>query len=167
MVAEFLGQVRPDFWISDRLSAQMGWAVKEQQVCLSHLLRDIQYAIDCGDDAFAPPLKTLLKWAVRMGRRRPDLADTTLAAYHSRLRSKLDELLKIGPPTDAGQKLQRIIKKFRQNLFVFVTNLRRLHRLAVDYARRWTGLAAHRFPRRHHQMVVDRPPEPVVTPAIE
>jgi len=122
VVAEFLGEARPDFWVSDRLSAQMGWAVKEQQVCLSHLLRDIQYAIECGDDAFAPPLKTLLKWAVRMGRRRPDLADTTLAAYHSRLQSKLDELLKISPQTDAGQKLQRIIKKFRQNLFVFVTN---------------------------------------------
>ena len=42
--------------------------------------------------------------------------------YHSRLQSKLDELLKISPQTDAGQKLQRIIKKFRQNLFVFVTN---------------------------------------------
>jgi len=36
VVAEFLGEVRPDFWVSDRLSAQMGWAAKEQQVCLAH-----------------------------------------------------------------------------------------------------------------------------------
>ena len=122
VVAEFLGEVRPDFWVSDRLSAQMGWAAKEQQVCLAHLQRDIQYAIDCGDYAFGPPLKTLLKWAIRMGRRRPQLADATLVAYHSRLQGKLDDLLKITPATEAGQKLQRIIKKFRQNLFVFVTN---------------------------------------------
>jgi transposase len=85
-------------------------------------LRDIQYAIDAGDDAFAPGMKALLKRAARIGRRRPALADSTLAAYHSRLQTRLDELLKIVPDTKAGQKLQRIIKRFRQNLFVFVTN---------------------------------------------
>jgi len=52
----------------------------------------------------------------------PGPEDSTLAAYHSRLQSRLDELLKIVPDTKAGQKLQRIIKRFRQNLFVFVTN---------------------------------------------
>ena len=100
----------------------MGWASKDHQVCLAHLLRDIQYAIDAGDDVFAPGMKALLKRAARIGRRRPALADSTLAAYHSRLQTRLDELLKIVPDTKAGQKLQRIIKRFRQNLFVFVTN---------------------------------------------
>jgi len=122
VVAEFLGDVRPDFWVSDRLAAQMGWATKDHQACLAHLLRDIQYAIDCGDDALAPGLKVLLKRATRIGRRRPDLADSTLAVYHSRLQSRLDDLLKIVPATTAGEKLLRIIKRFRQNLFVFVTN---------------------------------------------
>ena len=122
MIAEFLGDVRPEFWVSDRLHAQMGWATKEQQVCLAHILRDIEYAIDCGDHAFAPKLKTLLKWAIRMGRRRPDLADATLVSYHARIQAKLDELLKIEPATEAGQKLQQMIKKYRQNLFVFATN---------------------------------------------
>jgi transposase len=122
VVAEFLGDIRPDFWVSDRLGAQMGWATKEQQVCLAHVLRDIQYAIDAGDDAFAPGILALVKRAIRIGRRRPDLADTTLVAYYSRLQTKLDQLLKIGPDIKAGQKLQRMIKKYRQNLFVFVTN---------------------------------------------
>ncbi|WP_460019016.1 IS66 family transposase [Magnetospira thiophila] len=122
VVEEFLGEVRPDFWVSDRLAAQMGWAAKDHQACLAHLLRDIQYAIDAGDDALAPGLGALLKRATRIGRRRPDLADATLAAYHSRLQSRLDELLKIVPATTAGEKLLRSIKRFRQNLFVFVTN---------------------------------------------
>ena len=100
----------------------MGWAAKDHQVCLAHLLRDIQYAIDAGDDAFAPGMKALLKRAMRIGRRRPALADATLAAYHARLQTRLDALLTIVPDTKAGQKLQRIIKRFRQNLFVFVTN---------------------------------------------
>ena len=122
VVAEFLGDVRPDFWVSDRLGAQMGWATKDHQACLAHLLRDVQYAIDAGDDGLAPGLKALLKRATRIGRRRPDLADSTLAVYHSRLQSRLDDLLKIVPVTTVGQKLLRTIKRFRQNLFVFVTN---------------------------------------------
>lgn len=122
VVEEFLGDVRPDFWVSDRLGAQMGWAAKDHQVCLAHLLRDVQYAIDSGDAAFAPALRTLLQWAIRVGRRRPLLADKILAAHYSRLQAKLSQLLKIEPNCEAGEKLQRIIKKHRQNLFVFVTN---------------------------------------------
>ena len=122
VVKEFLGDIRPAFWISDRLGAQMGWARTDHQVCLSHLLRDIQYAIDAGDDTFAPGIKSLLKRAIRIGRRRQTLTDATLAIYHARLQTSLDVLLKIVPATEPGQKLQRIIKRFRQNLFVFITN---------------------------------------------
>ncbi len=32
----FLGDFRPDFWVSDRYGGQFGWAEKENQVCLSH-----------------------------------------------------------------------------------------------------------------------------------
>jgi transposase len=122
VVAEFLGEVRPAFWISDRLGAQQGWAAKGHQACLAHLLRDVQYAIDAGDDAFAPGLKHLLKRAIRIGHRRDRLADATLVAYHARLQRDLDALLQIAPANKAGQKLQRIGKRFRQNLFVFITN---------------------------------------------
>src|SRR3954449_10087286 len=92
------------------------------QVCLAHLIRDVQYAIDAGDAAFAPGMKHLLQRAVRIGHRRPALADATLAAYHGRLQRALDELLKIVPDNKPGLKLQRIIKRFRQNLFVFLTD---------------------------------------------
>jgi transposase len=122
VVAEFLGDVRPAFWVSDRLGAQIGWAAKEHQVCLAHLLRDIQYALDAGDDALAPRIMALLKQALRIGRRRAELADITLATYHARLQTRIDALLTIVPTTKAGRKLQRILKRFRQNLFVFITN---------------------------------------------
>ncbi|MDO9714545.1 IS66 family transposase, partial [Paracraurococcus lichenis] len=38
------------------------------------------------------------------------------------LQRALDELLKIVPDNKPGLKLQRIIKRFRQNLFVFLTD---------------------------------------------
>jgi transposase len=122
VVDEFLGAVRPEFWVSDRFGAQLGWATKGHQACLAHLLRDVQYAIDAGDVVFAPGVKKLLKQAIAVGRRRDRLKDATLAHYAGRLEAKLDRLLKLEPDTDQGLKLQRILKKFRQNLFVFVTN---------------------------------------------
>ena len=36
VVETFLGRWRPDYWISDRLGSQAGWAAREQQFCLSH-----------------------------------------------------------------------------------------------------------------------------------
>src|SRR5208337_4157421 len=74
VVADFLGNFRPDFWVSDRYGGQMGWATVNHQVCLAHLIRDVQYAIDAGDDIFAPELRHLLGRACRIGRRRERLA---------------------------------------------------------------------------------------------
>ena len=41
VVAEVLGDVRPDFWVSDRFAAQMGWAKTDNQVCLAHLIASV------------------------------------------------------------------------------------------------------------------------------
>jgi len=69
-----------------------------------------------------PRIMALLKRAIRIGRRRPKLTDTTLATYQARLQTRIDVLLTIVPATKAGGKLQRILKRFRQSLFVFITN---------------------------------------------
>ena len=121
VVGSFLGDYRPDCWVSDRYGAQMGWAQKEHQICLAHLIRDVQYAIDAGDRMLAPSLKMLLKRACAIGRRRPDLADTTLKRYAVDLDKRLDAILAGPPTTPAGLKLHRLIKAIRRHLFVFVT----------------------------------------------
>jgi transposase len=122
VIEEFLGEARPDFWVSDRLAAQMGWARRDNQVCLAHLLRDAQYAIDAGDTAFAPGLRKLLKRACAIGARREELADATLRAYAYQLNSKLDALLRLAPTHGEGKKLQGVIKRCRRHMFVFLAN---------------------------------------------
>ena len=122
VVQAFLGDWRPDYWISDRYGGQMGWATREHQVCLAHLIRDVQYADDAGDAVFAPGLKGLLKRACAIGRRRDALADGTLPIYEADLNRRLDRLMGLIPTHNAGHKLQTIIKKVRRHLFVFVTN---------------------------------------------
>lgn len=121
VVASFLGDYRPDIWVSDRFCAQMGWA-SENQVCLAHLIRDVQYAIDAGDTILAPDIAHLLGRACRIGRRRHRLKDSTLKSYQARLDKRLGDIIARTPSCTAGIKLARIIKKIRRHLFVFMTN---------------------------------------------
>ena len=53
------GDRRPAVWVSDLLGAQQGHA-EDWQVCLAHQLRNVQYAIDAGDDILSPMMKRLL-----------------------------------------------------------------------------------------------------------
>ncbi len=120
VLTDFLGQTKPDVWVADRYAAQAGRG-NQRQLCLAHLLRDAQYAIDTGDTGFAPGFYKLLQRAVAIGRRRPDLKDTTLVQYRADLDRRLDRLLAISPTTEGGQQLARGIRKCRGDLFVFVT----------------------------------------------
>lgn len=122
VIADFLGGHRPDIWVSDRYGAQAGWAAGDSQVCLAHLIRDAQYAIDAGDKVFAPGLKRLLSRACAIGRRRARLKDSTLRSHLFQLEARLDQLLERTPVAKAGVKLQRAIKKCRIRLFVFMAN---------------------------------------------
>lgn len=122
VVADFLGNVRPQYWVSDRYGGQLGWATKDNQVCLAHLIRDAQYAIEAGDDVFAPGLRHLFGRACRIGQRRDQLTDATLKSYQQRLDQRLDQLLELKPAHKAGIKLQTSIRKCRRYLWVFMTN---------------------------------------------
>jgi len=122
VVEDFLSGHRPDYWVSDRLAAQMGWANKAHQACLAHILRDVQYAIDDGDDAFAPLLKAFIADACAIGQRRDTLKDATLKSYAAKLDDKLTGLLAIAPRGKSGRELQVMVKKYRRNFFVFLEN---------------------------------------------
>ena len=93
---EFLGGAKPKVWISDRLAAQCKHA-GAHQYCLAHLIRDAQYAIDAGDSIFAPGFKAFLKKACAIGRKRPELADSTIARHARDLKRELDRLLDLAP----------------------------------------------------------------------
>src|SRR5713226_1184859 len=67
VVTGFLDGAVPEVWIADRYGGQAGHG-KVRQVCLAHLLRDAQYAIEEGDPIFAPAFKSLLQCAIAIGR---------------------------------------------------------------------------------------------------
>ncbi len=118
---ELFGAIKPGVWVSDMLGSQRGHG-KEWQVCLAHLLRDAQYAIDCGDNAFGTAFKRLLLRAIAIGRRREDLKDSTLRQYQADLDRRLDRVLATGSVTKAGKTLRKRLAHDRAHLFVFVTD---------------------------------------------
>jgi transposase len=93
-VTDVLEGHRPRCWISDRWGAQQGHG-ETHQVCLAHVLRDVQYAVDAGEPCFAPSLRRLLYWAIAVGRRRKTLKDATLAQYRATADRRLDRLLEM------------------------------------------------------------------------
>ncbi len=118
---EFLGGAKPKVWISDRLPAQATHA-EAQQVCLAHLIRDAQFAIDAGDTIFAPKFLAFLKRACAIGRRRSDLSDATIKAYARHLGRDLDRLLDLQPMQKDGSHLRATMQvDARDKLLVFMT----------------------------------------------
>jgi transposase len=120
VVTDFLRGAVPEVWVADRYAAQNGHGL-ERQICLAHLLRDAQYAIDDGDTVFAPGFKALLKRAVAIGRRRETLQDTTLKQYRADLDRRLNRLLAKPPKTQSARKLFRAMRRDRDDLFRFIT----------------------------------------------
>ena len=121
VVRALFGAQRPRVWVSDSFGSQRGHA-DLWQMCLAHLLRDAQYAIDGGDTGFSMALKRLLLRAVAIGRRRDRLRDTTLAQYRADLDRRLDRVLALLRCGEAADRLRRRIARDRGHLFVFVTD---------------------------------------------
>lgn len=120
VVTDFLNGTQPEVWVADRYAGQLGHGAV-RQMCLAHLLRDANYAIEEGCNGFALEFKWLLLRAISIGRRRPSLKDRTLHQYHADLQRRLDRLLSHQPDKPASRRLFKAMRRDRGDLFRFVT----------------------------------------------
>ncbi len=118
---KIFGEHRPAVWVSDLLGAQQGHA-EDWQVCLAHQIRNVQYAIDAGDDILSPMMKRVLLRAIAIGKRRERLKNSTLLQYRADLERRMDAIMMLKPTNRHGIRLRKRFAKIRSNLFVFVTN---------------------------------------------
>jgi transposase len=123
IASNILGSHRPAIWVSDRYAGQQELG-DNHQVCLAHVLRDVQYAIDCGDTVCAPKIRDMLRWTIRIGKRRPFIKDQTLATYAAQAECRLSKLLGNPAAHPAGRELQKQIKAWRTKFFVFLRDRR-------------------------------------------
>jgi len=118
---EFLAGHVPHVWLSDRLASQCGHGVRHQ-VCLAHLIREAQYAIEAGDTLFAARFKRFLQVACVVGARRPQLSDAGLAFWAAVLERELARILVLKASASAGSKLRASVAVgAREKLLVFMT----------------------------------------------
>jgi transposase len=121
VVTALFGDIRPEVWVSDMPGSQRCHGVL-WQVCLAHLPRDAQYAIECGDTPFSAPFRRLLLRAIAIGRRRETLKDTTLKQYLYDLDRRLDRITAAVPVGEPGRKVRKRMLANRAHLFVFMIN---------------------------------------------
>lgn len=115
-----LGEHTPATWVSDMFSAQRCHPGQQWQVCLAHQLRDTQYAIDAGDEVFAPAMKQLFLDALKLHKRRDQLAVSTRYQYRLAIQRRLRKLLSLDPSQTDGQRLKKRYETILDNLFLFL-----------------------------------------------
>lgn len=76
---------------SDRLAAQLSTPTKGKQICLPHLLRELNYLIAAEQTPWATNFKTLLQDAIRLKQERPSYDKNNPDAQH--IEQRADQLL--------------------------------------------------------------------------
>ena len=122
MVGRFLGETRPEAWGSDAFPTQFASPAGQHQLCLSHQVRDLTYAVEVdGPDGarWARDLRHVFGRALRLHRERGRVTPATFANRRVRIERAADRLIS-GPPIGVGEawQLQKRYRRHRAKLFV-------------------------------------------------
>lgn len=120
VIDEIFEQHRPEVWVSDLFSAQKNHPAAQWQICLAHQLRNCQYAIEAGDNVFAPVMKQILLRSFVIAKRREHLADSTLYQYRCDLNRRLERALALNPIQADGIRLRKRYRHLKDHLFLFL-----------------------------------------------
>jgi transposase len=125
VIDAFLAGAEPEVWGSDLWAPQVGTAAGRHQVCLSHQLRDLTYAVEADAPAeaiWARDLRHVFGRALRLHRERGTITPATFARRRVRIEKATDRLV-FGPPLPHGSAARRLQKRYQQHrdsLYVFL-----------------------------------------------
>lgn len=122
-IESVMGDHQVDVWVSDLYSAQLKGArtyADAFAMCGAHQLRDLQFAIDCGDTLFAPAFRLLLLEAKALAEQRDHLPPPLFQEQVACVHATCDHLLSLGIDIEASQNLQRRYTQHRPSIFVFL-----------------------------------------------
>ena len=118
VVRETLDGHRPEYWLSDRYSAQQGHGLR-QQTCLAHLARHIAYGLEASDDMAPLRLKLWLGKVFALAGTAADLAPKSLARKRRDLDNGLASILETGSECPVARELLAKIANARDQLLTF------------------------------------------------
>jgi transposase len=122
VVERFLGAARPRVWSSDAFPTQLSAPAAQHQLCLSHQIRDLTYAVEVDGPAgarWARELRHVFSRALRLHRERSRVTPATFAHRRVRIERAADRLI-FGFPIGLGEawQLQKRYRRHRDKLFV-------------------------------------------------
>jgi transposase len=122
VVEQFLCAARPQVWGSDAFPSQFAAPAARHQLCLSHQIRDLTYAVEVDDPIgarWARVLRHVFSRALRLHRERGRVTPATFALRRVRIERAADRLI-FGPPLVVGEawQLQKRYRRHRDKLFV-------------------------------------------------
>jgi transposase len=130
VIAAFLGDTRPEGWVSDLWAPQVKVDATTHQICLAHQIRNLTYAVD-GDGyagrVWAVELRHLFGRAIHLGNIRETLTPASFARRRLRIENAVDRLVfrTFLPETPEAHtanacRLQNRYREHRASLFVFL-----------------------------------------------
>jgi transposase len=124
VIDDFLAGAAPEVWISDLAPAQLGAPAAAHQICLSHQLRDLQYAIDADDPVgvrWAVALQRVFRRGIHLHRTRDQVTPTSFVRRRTLIEHAAERLI-FRDWAGAGEagNLQRRYDKHWHDLFVFL-----------------------------------------------
>lgn len=127
VIAAFLGDTRPDGWVSDLWSPQLRVDAETHQICLSHRIRNLTYAVEADGYAgrvWAIELRHLFGRAIHLHAIRATITPASFTRRRRRIENAVDRLifrtfLPEQPDTANARRLQERYRRHRASLFVF------------------------------------------------
>ena len=111
---------QPEVWAADVFGSQQGHGSQEQ-ACLAHQVRDMQYTIDTGNTIFAPAMLAFLQRVVQLVRKRVQFQDGTMPRHRRELPKRLAVVLELEPTQADGIQPRKRYRKARERLLVFMS----------------------------------------------
>jgi len=122
-IESVIGDSRVEVWVSDLFSAQLKGARTHADafaMCGAHQLRDLQFAIDCGDELFAPAFQLLLLEAKALSEQRDTFPPDVYQELATCVQTTCDFLLALDVDFEVSQNLQRRYTDHRDSIFLFL-----------------------------------------------
>jgi transposase len=127
VIAAFLGDTRPEGWVSDLWAPQVQVEATTHQICLAHQIRNLTYAVEADGYlglVWAVELRHLLGRAIHLHQIRETLTPASFTRRRRRIENAVDRLvfrtfLPEQPDTANARRLQERYREHRARLFVF------------------------------------------------
>ena len=127
VIAAFLGDVRPEGWVSDLWRPQLQVDAETHQLCLAHQIRTLTYGVEADGypgRVWAIKLRHLFGRAIRLHHLRATVTPASFARRRLLIEHAVDRLvfrtvLPEQPDTANARRLQARYREHRAGLFVF------------------------------------------------